>query len=77
MLATHNMLCSGQTMFVQTLRNLMLHLQFSHLLPCMASFSERSTQPAPLKESTRNKQTHIHNDINITGNYIIHYGIIN
>ena len=65
-----------QTMFVQTLCNLMLHLQFSRLLPCTASSSEYSTQPAPWKESIRNKQTHIHNDINITGNYI-HYGIIN
>ena len=70
MYATHNYYVMFQTVFVQTLCNLMLHLQFSHLLPCMASFSERSTQPAPWKESTRNKQTHIHNDIYITGDFI-------
>ena len=60
-----------QTVFVQTLCNLMLRLQFSHLLPCTASSSEHSIQPALWKESMRKEVTQIHTNIKIIGIYIV------
>ena len=46
-----------QTVSGQTLCSLMLHLQFSRLVPGMASSFVRSTLLVPLKESTH---THTH-----------------